>query len=246
MQYNFQAAVSDLENNVLPENWEWVASSRLAKVAKFNGTPASYYKEFIPKSPLEKFKAKVRGSRCEIWVKQAAIGQQVGFDVPTVLATGVLENNNHYLITAAGPSTSVPDYLVRKPDSDEKSRRHGIKAFGRYIGEMHKAGIVHGDLRAGNILMEAGEQPQFMMIDIERNSFHKTVPMHLVRKNLVQLIKRISFKEFSARDRITFFRAYNQAYGRFNRQEQKTLALDVINLVKKQNLWGGSQNVTSI
>ena len=111
---------------------------------------------------------------------------------------------------------------------------------------MHKVGIVHGDLRPGNILMEPSETPRFVMIDIERNSFHQVIPLHLVQKNLVQLIKCIPFKEFTARDRLTFYHEYHAAYGRFDKSEQKKLAFDVIRLVKKQNYWGGRQNVTSI
>ena len=107
MQYNFQAAVADLEHYKLPENWEWVGSSKLARVAKFNGAPACFYKEFIPKSLWEKLKDKIRGSRCERWIKQAGIAQEAGFDVPAILATGTLGNSNHYLVTAAGPSSAV-------------------------------------------------------------------------------------------------------------------------------------------
>ncbi|WP_172806730.1 lipopolysaccharide kinase InaA family protein [Endozoicomonas arenosclerae] len=168
---------------------------------------------------------------------------EAGFEVPEILATGVLKNKHHYLITASGPNGAASDYLVRKPENNKAKRQEWIKAFGQYIGAMHKAGIVHGDLRAGNILMEPILPPRFVMIDIERNSHHTLVPLSLVKKNLVQLIKRISFKDFSAKDRTLFFKHYNLAYSRFNKKEQKALALDVIKLVKKQNLWGGDQNI---
>ncbi|WP_422451644.1 lipopolysaccharide kinase InaA family protein [Endozoicomonas sp. ALC066] len=176
-------------------------------------------------------------------MKQARIAEDAGFEIPEILAFGVLKNKNHYLITAAGPSGSVSEYLTKKPENDEPMRQEWIKAFGRYIGQMHKAGIVHGDLRAGNILMEPGMPSRFVMIDIERNSYHSLVPLSLVKKNLVQLIKRISFKHFTAKDRALFFRHYNLAYKRFDKNAQKALAFEVIRLVKKQNLWGGSKNV---
>ncbi|WP_236631532.1 lipopolysaccharide kinase InaA family protein [Endozoicomonas numazuensis] len=166
-----------------------------------------------------------------------------GFDVPEILAYGILQNKHHYLITASGPDGAASDYLIKKPDNNETKRQQWIKAFGEYIGQMHKAGIVHGDLRAGNILMEPSSPPHFVMIDIERNSHHKIVPLSLVRKNLVQLIKRISFKDFTAKDRVLFFKHYNQSYNRFDKKDQKKLAIEVINLVKKQNLWGGNQNI---
>lgn len=243
MQPNFEHDVSQLENNILPKNWEWVSCSKQARMARYNGSPACYFKEFIPKSNMEILKSKFRGTRCEIWVKQARIAEDAGFEIPEILAFGVLKNKNHYLITAAGPSGSVSEYLTKKTENDEPMRQEWIKAFGRYIGQMHKAGIVHGDLRAGNILMEPGMPSRFVMIDIERNSYHSLVPLSLVKKNLVQLIKRISFKHFTAKDRALFFRHYNLAYKRFDKKAQKALAFEVIRLVKKQNLWGGSKNV---
>ena len=243
MQHNFEHDVSQLENNSLPENWEWISCSKQAKMAKYRGTPACYFKEFIPKSKLEILKSKFRGTRCEVWVKQAKIALDSGFEVPEILTYGVLKNKHHYLITAAGPNGSASDYLVKKPENDELMRQEWIKAFGRYIGQMHKAGIVHGDLRAGNILMEPNLPPRFVMIDIERNSYHTIVPLSLVKKNLVQLIKRISFKDFTAKDRTLFFKHYNFAYKRFDSKDQKKLAFDIIKLAKKQNLWGGSQNI---
>lgn len=212
-------------------------------MARYNGSPTCYFKEFIPKSRLEVIKSKFRGTRCEVWARQAKIGMEAGFEVPAILATGILKNKHHYLITAAGPSGAVSNFLVRKPENDEENRQEWIKAFGQYIGQMHKAGIVHGDLRAGNILMEPSQPPRFVMIDIERNSHHSIVPISLVKKNLVQLIKRISFKDFTAKDRLLFFKHYNCVYQRFDKKEQKELAFEIINLVKKQNLWGGSKNV---
>lgn len=239
MQHDFQADIEKLEEGVLPENWEWVGSSKLAKVAKFNGQPVSYYKEFMPKSRLDVLKSKILGSRCEHWIKQAEISSQNGFAVPEVLSTGSLKNKNPYLVTAAGPSKAVPDYLYKHNAPSETVRREWLKSFAQYVGKMHKAGIVHGDLRAGNILMSVENgKPEFVMIDIERNSYHKEVPLRLVKKNLVQLIKRLPFHFVSATDRMRFLKYYNIAYGRFSKEELKRLGYDVIKLVKKQNLWG--------
>ena len=244
MQHDFQADIEKLEAGVLPENWEWIHCSKLAKMAKHTAQPVSYFKEFMPKNRLEFFKAKVRGNRCEKWVKQAQISAEQGFSAPEILATGTLKNNNPYLVTKSGPSTCVPDFLYKNRNKDEVSRQKYIVAFAEYIGKMHKAGIVHGDLRAGNILMTVENgQPEFMMIDIERNSYHKQVPMRLVQKNLVQLIKRICFDTFTAKDRTQFMKHYCKAYDRFTQKEAKQLGYDVIALVKKQNLWGGNENV---
>ena len=246
MQQNFAKDVSKLEKGILPENWEWTGCNTQARMAHFNGHPESYFKEFIPKSTLEVFKSKFRGTRCQIWAQQAEVARDLGFDVPEVLDTGVLNNKNHYLITSAGPTDSTQDYLKKTGQHDEANRQRWIKNFGAFVGRMHKAGIVHGDMRPGNILMEPTTEGRFVMIDIERNSLHKLVPMGLVKKNLVQLAKKLTFKEFTAKDRVNFFRSYNEAYGRFDKKQQKRLAYDVIALVKKQNYWGGQRNVSSV
>lgn len=221
MQHNFQTDITEFEEGRLPENWEWLQCSKLAKVAKYNGEPNAYFKEFIPKNRLDTLKFKIRGNRCERWVKQAKIAVDAKLLVPEVLSTGILNNKNPYLITAAGPSTCVPDFLYKSPNTDEVKRKQWIKDFAQYIGKMHKAGIIHGDLRAGNILMSISSgRSEFMMIDIERNSYHKVIPMRLVKKNLVQLIKRLSFDTFTARDRILFLNIYNQSYGCFHKTEK--------------------------
>ena len=247
MTVDLKTALAKLEVNQLPEGWEWTRSSTMAKVARYNGSEELYFKEFLPRNRMENIKAMVRGSRSERWVKQANIARKEGFEVPEVVASGTFANKNGYLVTASGPKKEVPDFLLRNdPTIDETQRQKWIASFARYIGKMHKAGIVHGDLRPGNILMEPTEEGRFVMIDIERNSYHKKIPMKLVKKNLVQLAKKLSFREFTAKDRITFFNTYNEAYGRFNRQEQKALAYDVINLVKEQDYWGGVGNVSSV
>ncbi|WP_422409931.1 MULTISPECIES: hypothetical protein [unclassified Endozoicomonas] len=70
MQPNFENVVYQLENNIFPENWEWITCSTQAKMVRNNDCPARYFKEFINKSNLEKLKSKVRGTRFEFWVKQ--------------------------------------------------------------------------------------------------------------------------------------------------------------------------------
>ena len=244
---DLKTALLKLEINQLPEGWEWIHSSTMAKVAKYNGSQELYFKEFLPRNRMENIKAMIRGSRSERWIRQANIARKKGFDVPEVVASGTFTNKNGYLVTASGPRKEVPDFLLRNdPTIDEAQRQKWIASFARYIGKMHRAGIVHGDLRPGNILMDPTEEGHFVMIDIERNSYHKKIPMKMVKKNLVQLAKKLSFREFTAKDRITFFNIYNDAYGRFNKQEQKVLAYDVINLVKKQDYWGGGGNVSSV
>jgi hypothetical protein len=82
---------------------------------------------------------------------------------------------------------------------------------------------VHGDLRTSNVLVadeEAGFK--FFFIDNERNSLHRTIPIKLVKKNLVQL-DMLRPGELSLSDRLRFMRHYLESYGRFQGSDARAL-----------------------
>ena len=108
MTVDFKNALAKLEVNQLPENWEWIRSSTMAKVAKYNGNEGAFFKEFLPRNRLENIKSIFHGSRSERWIKQANIAKKEGFEVPEVLASGKFSNKNGFLITATGPKKDVP------------------------------------------------------------------------------------------------------------------------------------------
>jgi hypothetical protein len=49
----------------LPPDWEWVDSSSNSIVAKRLQPYPAYYKEFLSRSPFERIKTLLRGSRCQ-------------------------------------------------------------------------------------------------------------------------------------------------------------------------------------
>jgi tRNA A-37 threonylcarbamoyl transferase component Bud32 len=107
------------------------------------------------------------------------------------------------------------------------AKRRVIKKFGKTIGELHKSGICHGDLRVNNILVqESTDDVIFYFVDNERNGFFTKIPSKLVRKNLVQ-INMLQSPHISRQDRLRFFRAYCEAYGGFNSAEQLALIREV-------------------
>ena len=98
-----------------------------------------------------------------------------------------------------------------------------IKKFGKMIGELHKNGICHGDLRVNNILVqESTDDVIFYFVDNERNTLFKKIPRRLIRKNLVQ-INMVQSPHISRQDRLRFFQAYCEAYGGLSPSEKLAL-----------------------
>ena len=107
------------------------------------------------------------------------------------------------------------------------AKRRFIQKFGTMIGELHKNGICHGDLRVNNILVqESTGDVIFYFVDNERNTLFKKIPRRLIRKNLVQL-NMIQSPRISRQDRLRFFQAYCEAYGELNPAEKLALIQEV-------------------
>ena len=91
------------------------------------------------------------------------------------------------------------------------------------VGELHKNGICHGDLRVNNILVqESTGDVIFYFVDNERNTLFKKIPRRLIKKNLVQ-VNMIQSPHISRQDRLRFFQAYCEAYGGLSPAEKLAL-----------------------
>ena len=91
------------------------------------------------------------------------------------------------------------------------TKRRLLNEFGQEIGELHRNGICHGDLRVNNILVQESEDDIiFYFLDNERNAFFNKIPKRLIVKNLVQL-NMMQSPYVSRQDRLRFFQAYCQA-----------------------------------
>ncbi|MGV8075287.1 MAG: lipopolysaccharide kinase InaA family protein, partial [Syntrophobacteraceae bacterium] len=220
-------AVRSLLSAELPKGWEWVGSSEYAVVAKSNTPQGFYYKEFLPRSPFEGLKTVFRGSRCERAMRSAQLLVSKGFHSPKVLCWGTY-GQRCFMITEAVDAIGINQFITANlhlPVSRDTLvfKRNFIVKLGMEIGRMHAAGIVHGDLRPNNVLVESnGGETIFHFIDNERNLCFRKIPLHLVVKNLVQ----ISFANpirITLQDRRRFFKAYCTAYDRFTESEERTL-----------------------
>ena len=216
----------------LPPNWEWIDSSSNTIVAKRLQPCPAYYKEFLSRSPFEKIKALFRGSRCQRAVIRGEILRQKGFHSPAVYCWGK-KGHRYFMVTEGLNAVSLSTYMKKDwipPLSGEEllAKRDLIEKLGEEVGNLHKAGICHGDLRLSNVLVdETGQGIVFYFIDNERNLLFKKIPRKLIVKNLVQ-INMIVIPGVSRQDRLRFFDAYCRTYDRFTAGEKMTLMAEVL------------------
>lgn len=227
----YAEAVRVLLDGALPSGWEWVDSSANSVVARRLKPAVVYYKEFLSRSPLEGIKNLLRGSRCQRAIRKGKMLRQRGFHSPVVCCWGK-KGNRHFMMSEGVDASGLGDYIQKywqHPLSEAEilAKRRVIKKFGKTIGELHKSGICHGDLRVNNILVqESTDDVIFYFVDNERNGLFTKIPSKLVQKNLVQ-INMLQSPHISRQDRLRFFRAYCEAYGGFNSAEQLALIREV-------------------
>ena len=211
----------------LPSGWEWVDSSANSIVARRLKPKPVYYKEFLSRSPFEGIKNLLRGSRCQRAIIKGKMLRQRGFHSPVVYCWGK-KGNRHFMISEGVDALGLGDYIRKywqRPLSGAEisAKRRFIKKFGKIIGELHKNGICHGDLRVNNILVqESTDDVIFYFVDNERNGLFTKIPSRLIRKNLVQ-INMMQSPHISRQDRLRFFQAYCEAYGGLSPAEKLAL-----------------------
>lgn len=239
----FDEVESALKGNV-PTDWIAIKSSMFTRVWKVRkGTKIYVIKEFLWRNPLDPLKATFYGSRAERAWSHGKILIEKGFPTPDVIACGKestwIFTKRQFIITEFIPDV-VGGYeairLINKLPLKKRLelKRAIIKSLGKTIAELHSAGIIHGDLRPNNILIEGWDRSKlkFYFIDNERNSIHKNAPLRLIRKNLVQL-NMIKLDSLSLMDRFRFFEAYIMAFPEL-RHKRKALVREVWERTEKR------------
>jgi tRNA A-37 threonylcarbamoyl transferase component Bud32 len=188
-------------------------SSKFAKVFKFNvylkGKIYSLIlKQYLNRSFFDILKNSLRPCRAQRAFKAGQMLKRYGFFTPDVVAVGkktfVGIATKNFLITSQ-VEDSVP--LYKMLDIDISQKQQLIKQFGQTVGRMHAAGIFHGDLRLGNVLVKKDDNRfVFIFLDNERTRKFKKLPERLRLKNLVQI--NMSRENISDSDRMHFLDAY--------------------------------------
>jgi tRNA A-37 threonylcarbamoyl transferase component Bud32 len=223
----YKDAVRSLLDGQLPSGWEWVDSSANSVVARQLEPKSVYFKEFLSRTPFEGIKNILRGSRCQRAIIKGKMLREKGFYSPAINCWG-RKGNRHFMISEGVDALGLGDYIGKHwqgPLSENGivAKRRFIKKFGDEIGELHKKGICHGDLRVNNILVKKSKDEVFFyFLDNERNGFFTKIPKRLIRKNLVQL-NMLHSPHVTRQDRLRFFHAYCETYGGLTSAERLSL-----------------------
>ena len=223
----YENVVRILLDGQLPSGWEWVDSSANSIVARQLEPKPVYFKEFLSRTPFEGIKSFLRGSRCHRAIIKGDMLKQRGFYSPVVYCWGK-RGNRHFMISEGIDALGLGDHINKfwqQPLSGAEilTKRRLLNEFGQEIGELHRNGICHGDLRVNNILVQESEDDIiFYFLDNERNAFFNKIPKRLIVKNLVQL-NMMQSPYVSRQDRLRFFQAYCQAYGGVDPTERLAL-----------------------
>jgi len=200
---------------------ERIGSASSSRVFRFSlsldGTDrVLYYKEYVDRSFWDTLKHVVRASRARRAFRASMMLAANGISAPEILALGEVRRGflckRCFLVTFA-VMASEPIYVLLGEDSSRleiealRRKRELLRTLGQTIGLMHAQGIVHGDLRPGNVLGRYDEgRWQLFFLDNERTRRWPWMPARSRRKNLVQVGMVAS--GVTRTDRCRFWRAY--------------------------------------
>ena len=205
---------------------------------KFRGkSTKAYVKQFLRYLSCRYVKYFVLTSRAKKAFIASLMLEKNGVMTPDTLALMEKKHGpfctDSILITSDVPDSMQLGEKLNNLSSDYftntfKKKRMMIKEFGKVVGEMHKKGIMHGDLRLRNVLVQekAGEF-LFWFIDNERTKRINRFSSRHARKNLVQISVRV---EIGNTDRMRFLQAYAHQLG-MSRKETKAMARKVLNRI---------------
>lgn len=114
----------------------------------------------------------------------------LGFKTPAGAAYIEVRNRgllrDTYFVSA---HTSLPDVRTVIESSDKATGEQLIKAAARFMAELHRKGVIHGDPNLSNILVDISRTPySFELIDTNRSKFLAgPAPYEQIVQNLVRV-----------------------------------------------------------
>jgi serine/threonine protein kinase len=223
-----------------PEFFEKIPSSLNARVFKtllnFNEEQVPVYiKRYFFRSKLDFIKHLFRPGRGKRAFDASLMLRKNGFNAPEPLIimqkkTGPFSTDN-ILVSRQALEAVYFGTVYNEVRTSLSARRVFLTEFGQTVGRMHSLGIIHGDMRLSNVLVQKDKGKHvFWFIDNERTWKYRKAPLMLVRKNLVQV--NLFGSNIPDTDRMCFMKAYARQQG-LSREEMR----NIIRLVLDRTTW---------
>lgn len=209
-----KCCLDDFKNG---HDFKLVQSSRFAQVYRFAFNGRLYFlKKFISRDIFEPVKNLLRGDRAIRALKGDRFLLTNGFNAPKCMMAGK-KGSNIFNVTEAiqGGKDLVMFFAEEFPEGEgmdrikTREKRNLCKLLGKEIGKMHAKGIVHGDLRWGNVLIvkTPARETQIWFLDNERTFGYSSISRKMRIVNLVQM-NMIPSSVVTLTDRMRFYKSY--------------------------------------
>lgn len=199
---------------------DFVSASRTAIVSRGARPEASgtyYFKRIRARSWLDTLKHFARPLPALRACRAARLLTNAGLATPEIMA--VIEYRVGGLplasgiITQAAENAEPLDRLLSEGHFDaypREIRRRLLRKIGATVGQLHQAGLVHGDLRLGNVLCRMNAEYDTMeLVFIDNERTRPCRRCHERARNLVQL-NMLPPAVLPVRDRLRCWRAYRK------------------------------------
>ena len=209
-----QARIGELCRPDLPE-WETVKTSpsRTVYHGRIGGQDV-YLKHFHRRDRLGRLARRFRTSRA---ILEMRIGQYLakhGVPVPEPLAA-MCRGQLEWVATRAVADSQPADVWHVKQLSRGQAGRQAIRratvTLAQMMGRMHLAGVLHGDLHCGNVLVRTRTRgPKLVLMDLHRAGRRRRLSRRARAANLAQLLH--DRRELTTRtERLRFLKQYVKA-----------------------------------
>ncbi len=197
--------------------YERLHSSSTSSVHVFFHRDRKYVKKkFYHRKFSDGFKDLIRGPRALRSLEGDLLLGNFGFDTPKCLLIGKKGRVSFAICEFIEDAFDLHRFIKDQLDFPVAKEKVALKrqiaiSVGRAVGKLHALGIVHGDMRLGNILVgrDGLGRIRLWFLDNERTFCYKSLPDKLRVKNLVQ-INMIKARTISNTDRMRFFLRYLQ------------------------------------
>lgn len=188
-------------------DWRIIKENHRNMIA-YQGVGRLYFKSFNNNRIKEILKRATGGSRAWRTLRATRQLEEVGCLAPQIIACGHFAACDFILMEdLTGPQlmNAIHSYL-QTPDTTQW-RKQLFRTLGLTVGHLHSHGLVHGDLRANNVIIHPSDKGyRIGFIDNERT--RKPIRFKREQKRNLRQIMTMGDRYLSQAEKITFFAAY--------------------------------------